>query len=55
MDRNGTVVAQSNAFDESLEVHDLSECIEIPEKKESTESDLEKVWYRSRDYVHKQI
>ena len=54
MDRNGTVVAQSNAFDESLEVHDLSECIEISEKKESTESDLEKALVLGlRDYVHK--
>jgi len=54
MNRNGTVVAQSNAFDESLEVHDLSDSIEISERQESTESDLEKALVLGlRDYVHK--
>lgn len=54
MDRNGTVVAQSNAFDESLEVHDLSDSVEIPERQESTDSDLEKALVLGlRDYVHK--
>lgn len=54
MNRNGTVVAQSNAFDESLEVHDLSDSIEISERQESTESDLEKALVLGlRDYIHK--
>ena len=54
MNRNGTVIAQSNAFDESLEVHDLSDSIAISERQESTESDLEKALVLGlRDYVHK--